>query len=289
MNPKPGFLTSEFWLSAVHKVLSFAITAGFLTSQAAAQWETALAGAVAVIFVVLASWGVTVTYTNGRTELKSLEPPSTAPLVVLLAFFFLAPAAWAGGLPCADSPRARCSCPPQCRCGCQAGEECNCVRQTALLPWRNRRNQEHQALKDRVAALENQLRQQAPVPSPAPSQPQVIVVPQQPAPNLTPPLQTIPLGGLPLQTIPLGGVPHQVIPLGGVPHVLIPLGDVPRQQIPLGGPPKQPIDDGGKPKGQIPLGNQPDQGIMPRVDGEPSGTGPTHNQQYSRAYALYRK
>jgi hypothetical protein len=287
MDPlKPGWLTSEFWLSVLHKLLAFILSAGLITQARAASLEAVISSTVALVFVVLSNWRVVASYTQSRTQLKS--PPggvrAAGLLVVLVTAVTTAGPVWA------HAPAARCACPPACTCGCQAGAPCRSVpvRRTALLPWRRRAEQDHQRYEQRLQALENGARA-APTPQPSPA-PQIIYLqpppsPSGPAPQLTPPRQQIPLGGPPLQTIPLGGVPHQVIPIGGVPHVLIPLASPPGQQIPLGGPPKQPIDNGAKPDPALPpddAGRAKPGPVMPKVQG------PTHHHEYTRAYALYR-
>ncbi len=146
---------------------------------------------------------------------------------------------------------------------------------TALLPWRNR--------------IEQQLQQRAQPPAPS-TDPALLALLQQISAQqqqilallahqgqVQPP-QVIVLGGPPLQQIPLGGMPRQDIPLGGPPKQDIPLGTPPKQDVPLGGPPAQQIPLGGPPPQQIQPGE-----VKPPAAPPPGVAKPTGLQRYGAA------
>jgi hypothetical protein len=227
---KPGYLTTEFWLTLLTALPSLAVTIGLVPVADKTILDTAAskiaAGLVAAITVAK--------YVQSRALVKSAPH-----LVIFTALLF-------PGLLSAQQPDTQSSC---------------------LLPWRaqiERRLQQLEQQKQPPAQTDpalttllqqllaqNQqilnLLQQRQSPAPAP---QYIVLGPQPGPS-----QSIPLGGPPQQNLPLGGPPQQAMPLGGPPQQNIPLGPAPQQAIPLGGPPRQ----------QIPLESKPlpDQKPMP--------------------------
>jgi hypothetical protein len=235
---KPGFLTSEFWISVATQILAFLVITHVITPQDQEALAAALTKAIAAVFTIFAAARVVIQYVESRTALKRQDMINgkTAALV-LLALAFLSPPTFAAAppsaLPFAVSPLP--SHPHTCFFG-----------------WNRQDNQQTIKLLEQV--LQNQqvimqLLQERHGQPPAAQQPQVIV--------LSPPLQNIPLGGMPYQQIPLGGPPRQDIPLGTPPRQDIPLGLPPQQQIPLGGPPKQQIDPGAPPRQVLPLGAPP--------------------------------
>lgn len=123
-------------------------------------------------------------------------------------------------------------------------------RPAALLPWRNR--------------VEQELRQRSQPPAPS-TDPALLALLQQISAQQQQILALLARQGQaqPPQVIVLGGPPRQDIPLGGMPRQEIPLGGPPRQDIPLGTPPKQDVPLGRPPSQQIPLGGAPPQQILP--------------------------
>jgi hypothetical protein len=217
---KPGYLTTEFWLTLLTALPSLAVTIGLVPVADKTILDTAAskiaAGLVAAITVAK--------YVQSRALVKSAPH-----LVIFTALLF-------PGLLSAQQPPTPSSC---------------------LLPWRAQIEHRLQQLElqrpppaqtdpalttllQQIVAqnqhILNLLQQRQ---SPAP---QLIVLGPQAGPS-----QTIPLGGPPQQSIPLGGPPQQAIPLGGPPQQNIPLGPAPQQALPLGGPPRQ----------QIPLESKP--------------------------------
>jgi len=67
MNTKPGFRTSEFWLSTAATLVGLVMASGVLPEQADNMWVRLIGGVVAV----LAALG----YTASRAKVKSASEP----------------------------------------------------------------------------------------------------------------------------------------------------------------------------------------------------------------------
>jgi hypothetical protein len=212
---KPGWKTTEFWLTLLTAIPSIAVTAGLLPSAD----KTMLDGAASKIAASLLAAITVAKYVHGRALVKSARS------LFLLAGLFLSPAS----------------------VGAQQA-----YQPSSVLPWRahmERRLQQFeqqrqppappndQALRDLLQQLltQNQqllgLLQQRQT---QPAQPYIVLSPPQQVPLGGPPRQDIPLGGAPKQDLPLGGSPRQDLPLGPAPRQQLPLGEAPKQQIPLG-------------------------------------------------------
>jgi len=217
---KPGWQTSEFWITIGSQLLAFLALVGLVPASDRATLESALASAVTAIFTVISSAAVVFRYIRSRSELKGKL--LLLPLVALLLLFGAAPVR-------AEAPVA-----PTCIVfGRQRTDP-------AVLAALQQLAQNQQT----IIALLQQQRQ------PAPAPPSVIV--------LTPPAPQIPLGGAPRQEIPLGGAPRQDVPLGGPPRQNVPLGPPAPQRIPLGEPkPMLPPAGTPKPPAVVPQRYQP--------------------------------
>lgn len=74
MNPeKPGWQTTEFWLSLLPLLVQIAVVFGLLTSDQAIEWTSklsdfimALFGVIGIVAPILAVWK----YTDSRTKVK---------------------------------------------------------------------------------------------------------------------------------------------------------------------------------------------------------------------------
>jgi len=221
---KPGWQTSEFWVTLIGQVLALLAITGAISIGDRDKLETALTNAVTAVFTLLTSAVIVIGYIRSRTALKSAAipvPPSTAgsrtlPMIVL---------ALAGGLwfaaPAAAAPPAQ----PTCfLCRPQRTDP-------AVLALLQQLAQNQQTM---IGLLQQQQR------PPQPPAPPIVLVPSpQQIPIGGPPRQDIPLGAAPKQDIPLGAAPKQDIPLGGAPKQEIPPGGPPRQEVPLGPPPRQ--------------------------------------------------
>jgi hypothetical protein len=234
---KPGYMTSEFWISVTTQILAFLVVTHAISPQDQEALGGALAKMIAAVFTICTSGRIIVSYIQSRTTLKRQDVTKAVALMLLLV---LAPASFAQSGSGVRGSGAVSSMPVA------VGAQRTCLfrrsdPQVVKLLEQVLANQQviMQLLQDRHA--------------PPAQQPQVIV--------LSPPLQNIPLGGMPYQQIPLGGLPRQDIPLGGPPLQNVPLGTPPGQQIPLGGQPKQQIDQGAMPKQSLPLGTPP--GMVP--------------------------
>lgn len=307
---KPGWKTSEFWITLVTKLLAFMAVIGAIKTADEQNLAQTATSAIMGVFAILAAAKVIAEYIKGRSSVKSAAPLFLFALLLLPAQAF-----------------AQCQCGPTCPAGCQCG--CQVVRKqpTNLFgnpAWQSQINQRlnqhdsqlqahqtqintilqtHAQILAQQAQLMTLLQQQHAQPA---TPPQIIVLgsPQQQQPQQQPqhivlggPQQQIPLGGPPLQNIPLGGPPAQNIPLGGPPAQQIPLGGPPAQQIPLGGPPLQqiPLGNPQQPGQQIPLGPapQPQQAPHPQLGtppaqqipiGPPPKTGTLQPQRYTQIY-----
>jgi hypothetical protein len=191
---KPGWKTTEFWLTALSGAPALLVAAGLIPisdqQTVSAYISKIVSGLIAT--VALAK------YIHGRALVKSTLP------ALLLALLLPGLASAQHLLPWRSSVHQR------------------------LLALENAQKQAPQPA-PAPQVIPVPVPQQQPQP-----QLIVLGGPQQQIPLGGPPLQNIPLGGPPRQDIPLGGPPRQDIPLGGPPQQQIPLGPEPKQQIPLG-------------------------------------------------------
>jgi hypothetical protein len=213
---KPGYKTTEFWLTLLTAIPGIAVTAGLIPSADKTMLDSAAskiaAGLLAAITVAK--------YVQSRALVKSVPPASLIILAVL---------AFAG--PVAAGPPAQATCWLPWRAGTERRlQQLEQQRQQPVSPSDPGLRDVLQQLVAQNQQILNLLQQRPNNPVPPPL---IVLSPQQG------PLQQIPLGGPPRQDIPLGGPPKQDIPLGGPPRQEIPLGPPPRQQIPLGEAPKQ--------------------------------------------------
>ena len=273
---KPGFKTTEFWLTLVAQLISLLVMTGVIPQADTGMLNDTASKVAAGIVAAL----TLCKYIHSRTLVKT-----SVWLLILLA----------PGLAKAQNTRiadlrlqiADCRrpilnlqssiCNPQstlsphvqrtCLFGNCGGNQSNAQIIQLLTQIVNQNAQ-------LIALLQSQQRPPQPPAVQAPA-PQLIVLggPLQQIPLGGPPLQQIPLGGPPQQNIPLGGPPQQNIPLGGPPQQNIPLGPLPQQNIPLGPPPQN-----------IPLGNPPANQQMPRVP----QTGPTGYQRFTITQTYWR-
>src|SRR5579871_997030 len=228
---KPGWKTTEFWLTVLTALPGIAVTAGLMP----AADKTMLDNAASKIAAGLLAAITVAKYIQSRALVKS-APPALLILVASLAF--------AGPVAAGQPISASCWLPWRA----ETERRLQQLEQQRHLPAPNDpglRDLLQQLLAQNQQIL-NLLQQRQNSPAPPPL---IVLNPGQG------PLQQVPLGGPPHQDIPLGGPPKQDIPLGGPPRQDIPLGPVPRQQLPLGDAPKQ----------QLPLGETkpPEQKPMP--------------------------
>jgi len=269
---KPGFKTTEFWLTVIAQFTSLLVMTGMIPQSDTGLLNDAAGKIAAGVVAAL----TLCKYIHSRTLVKT----SVWLLVLLVPTL-----AQAQIVPVRSQA-------PGCACGnCQCGIWKPATRKEPTAFWRHDAAVEaelrrHTDLLNQLLSSHNQLVQQnAQLLSALQHQQQV---PQQQtplivfaAPEQGGPRQQIPLGGPQQQQIPLGGPPQQQIPLGGPPQQNIPLGPAPQQNIPLGTPPLQNIPLGTPaPQQNIPLGTPPPQ--MPKVP-----AGPTGYQSYTIARMYY--
>jgi hypothetical protein len=246
---KPGWKTSEFWLTVLTGLPALLVAAGLIPTGD----QSEVSGYISKILTGLFATVALARYIHSRAIVKSAG--------AILLFIFLPSLA-----------------PAQCLLPWRQSinQQLQTINQR-LLALENAARQPQPAPQPQII--------QQPVPTPAP---QLYVLgspvpygPLQQIPLGGPPLQNIPLGGPPQQQIPLGGPPLQNIPLGGPPQQQIPLGNPPQQQIPLGQQPPQ-----GQ---QIPLGTQPAPGTVPTPTPAPQPRPNTAYQRYTVIPCLYVK
>lgn len=210
---RPGYKTTEFWLSVIAQALGFAVLLGFVTFNDSKTLEESLGKAVAAIFTVVASMRSVVEYIKSRTEVKTTDPApegdddpgeSSAGGGSILPFraaslhpFWIALlgslAFWAMASPA----------------------------QAQLLPWRQQMN-------ERIRFQEKLISDLASRPAPAPI---IQLLPIQGSPK-----QELPIQGEPKQLLPIPGEPKQQPPIQGPPLQPLPPGGLPKQELPLAPP-----------------------------------------------------
>ncbi len=204
---KPGYRTTEFWLSLIAQGLGFAVLLGFVTVNDSRSLEESLGKAVAAIFTVISSAKVVIDYIKSRTLVKTGDaatPPGSGGDFPRLAacFLFLLGGLVAG--PLASSAQAQ-----------------------PFLPWRHQMNErlrfQERLLQELLARKE----------SPAPAAP-ILVLPIGGEPK-----QVLPIAGEPKQVLPIGGEPKMQPPIEGQPKQDLPPRGTPRQELPLA-PPGEP-------------------------------------------------
>ncbi len=223
---RPGWKTTEFWLSLLTQVLALFTVLGFITGAEAKTLEDALSKCIAAVFLFAANAYIVVSYIKGRVALKLPDyevvpyiedelpepapapdkphdpflPPTTMVLLALvsLLFFAAAPAFADDAVP------------------------------TGLFNngWRKqteKRLDDHNRL---IAEMMQGQRQQQ-------HNPQIIVLP--------PALQQLPIQGQPHQQLPIPGQPYQQLPIPGQPLQPLPIPGQPLQPLPVPGQPLQPL------------------------------------------------
>lgn len=68
---KPGWQTSEFWISVTGQLLALLALAGAVNGADRDRLETALTNGVTAVFALAGSFTVVWQYVRGRTALKS--------------------------------------------------------------------------------------------------------------------------------------------------------------------------------------------------------------------------
>lgn len=249
-NPvKPGWKTSEFWMTMFITILGFAVQAGWVPLGDKDYVGAAGGKVITGVWATIAIWK----YIHSRGMVK-------AALLGLLVMFL---PAFAG----------------------QASAQEHC----SFLPWRSGIEQRLQRIDNamqQVLSQQSQLisqqgqvlallsaQRQGPVASPGPGAvpmpaPQIFF--QLPGGQAMPiaqnPWQQLPLGQAPLQQLPLGQAPLQQLPLGQAPLQQLPLGQAPQQQLPIGQAPLQQLPLGGTtPQQQLPLGQGQQQQPKPQM------------------------
>lgn len=268
---KPGWQSSEFWITLLGQLLTLLVLTGTVSIGDKDKLETAVTNMVTAIFTIISSGVIVVRYIRSRSELKSQAlaaqdetpprsmPPLALPLVGIALLF-------GAGLAQAAPPSA-----PACLFFRQQPRT-----DPAIMAMLQQLAQNQQTI---ITLLQQQQK------PPAAPTPMIVLVPQgqgypQQIPLGGPPRYDIPLGGPPRYEIPLGGPPRYEIPLGGPPRYEIPLGGPPHQQVPLGGPPQvQPMPVNPAPQ-QIPLNPPPRQDI-PLGTPVPGTPNPSAMQRYS--------
>jgi hypothetical protein len=201
MVPKPGWKTTEFYVSLIAQILALLVAFGFLSASEARTLETALAQCVTAVFLFIGNAWVVVSYIRGRVALKG-EAKSRGPGALLPAVLLAAVALGAVAGPVSAAP---------------------------VLPWRA---QMEQRLKDQQQMIQMLLQQrQAPAPillQPLPIQGE----PRQQLPIQGEPKQQLPIPGEPKQLLPIEGQPKQPLPIPGPPQQPLPIQGEPRQPLP---------------------------------------------------------
>jgi hypothetical protein len=232
---KPGYATSEFWLTALVSVPAFLVGAGLIPTGDQAMLTDAVSKFVSGIVAAVTIYK----YIHSRATVKSAFY-ETLPIKPVLAFALIL----CGGIN-ANAQQ------PTCLFGWRAPDY------SALLTNIQGQNAQILAQNQQIMAMLAAQKQSAPS---QPAQPPMIVFAP---PSQGGPLQQIPLGANPYQTIPLGPPPLQQIPLGGPPAQQIPIGGPPQQQIPIGSPPAQQIPLGQGAPQTVPLVPVPQQTSPP--------------------------
>lgn len=218
---KPGWKTTEFWLTLAVGIPSFLVAAGIIQSE---HRETLTDAITKVVSGIFGAWTI-IAYIKSRAEVKMFSG-GPSKLVLFFALFL-----------CVGSVQAQPLVKHACLFGCCRNNEPD-KQVVALLTQISSQQQQIMQL----LVSQQQQMQRAPQATPTP---QIIVMGS--------PYQHIPLGGMPYQQIPLGEAPRQQIPLGEAPRQQIPIGEAPKQQIPIGQQPRQEIPLSPNPQSQPPL------------------------------------
>lgn len=289
---KPGWQTTEFWVTCVTQVLAIIVGAGVVPQGDQPSLSAALQGVVNGVAAVLASAAVVVTYIMSRTRIKATAPtPVTVPpangsvllpsLLAMLCLGALASTSSAQAVKPALPPKIVASQEDPVRVEVDKGHKfvkityartehlhtgtAVYVETAYFLPWRQR-------MDDKIKAMGDSGRQQQPAPAPAPVPPAapapiVIMIPS-PAPSL----QHLPIAGQPLQQLPIQGHPLQLLPIDGKPLQQLPIQGQPKQQLPIQGGPQQQLPLDLTPQQQLPLDASPVP-KMPPASTAPNGWG----------------
>lgn len=285
---KPGWQTSEFWVTCITQVLAIMVGAGVVPQGDSPSLSAALQGIVNGAAAVIASAAVVVTYIMSRTRIKATAPtPVTEPpanggvllpsLLAMLCLGALASTSSAQAVKPAPPPKIVASQEEPVRFEVDKDrkfvkityawtESVNTgppvyVETAYFLPWRQRMEEKIKAMGD-----SGRQQQQAPAPAiPAPAAPAPIII-MIPAP--APALQTLPIAGQPLQQLPIQGQPLQQLPINGQPLQQLPIQGQPQQKLPIQGQPQQQLPLDLTPQQKLPV-QPPAVPIMP-----PSSRGP---------------
>jgi len=72
---KPGYKTTEFWLTVGHQVIALLLTLAVITNATAAAWDAVLGNAVVVVFMLLTGQSIVKNYADNRSGLKDAKTP----------------------------------------------------------------------------------------------------------------------------------------------------------------------------------------------------------------------
>lgn len=294
---KPGWQSSETWVTALVQVLGALGAMGIITAPQAALFGDWISRFVAAAMVLTALVVQAIHYVHSRTSLKAqqMDPSKLRVPVWLVAAFclFLVAPAHAQDRP---APMRKAgvqvglfnfgrSCQPQQQQQ-QAPQYLPAPQQQsdpAIAAALNRIADQHVLLNAQVAAL-LALRQGTPAPAaPAPAAPIAtpplvyMLAPQQ---GPSPPQQVLPIVGAPQQVLPIQGAPQQLLPIAGAPQQQLPIQGQPQQQIQIYGAPQQQLLPGGAAPQQFlapqpPAPVQPVQPALPPIQQRLMPTAPT--------------
>ncbi len=270
-HPKPGWKTSEFYITLIGQALTLLTLLGVVTAGDAALLQDSLSKCVAAIFIVAANAALVISYIRNRTDLKVLAHSGPAPdrhddkpdgshgFTAILPALLLGLAMGLVGSPVqAQQPRVQTACLPW---------RAQIERRLDLLAQQGKAPQGDPELKELLRQLIVLLQHQQAAP---PAAPQVLVIP---------PYQLLPIQGQPKQELPIAGAPKQELPIPGAPKQELPIPGAPKQELPVPGTPKQELPAPGQPRQALPGEGKP---LQPLPGGtKPSPTG------YQR-YTLYR-
>ncbi len=275
---KPGWQTSECWVTALTQLIGALGVLGVLNTSEVTQLTGWVGKFTAAAIMLVALVYQATHYTAQRTRLKKQASDgsgSSLPLGLLLVLgclFLAAPAASA-------QPPGRPAVHPTglqvgfvnlgCLRGGQRQAPAPAAPQTdpATLAALNRladQNSQLIAQNAQMLAMLQARQQQAPaqpLTAPAPVLPNQQLMAPAPLVFLLAPSPGV--AGQPQQVIPIAGAPQQIIPIAGAPQQVLPIVGQPQQQIPLQGQPQQIINIQGPPQQRLPvLPQQPQQQLL---------------------------
>lgn len=193
---KPGYRSTEFWLSLVSQLLAFGLLLGFIGINESRMLEETLGKGVVAVFTLLGSAKVVIEYIRSRTKLKEIGPdapplperPDPPPFSLLFLVGTLTALVLTGP-----------------------------VQAQPYLPWRHQVNERLRFQEKLLLELIAQKQQPAPhYGLPIPGEPK----------------QWLPIPGEPKQKLPLEGDPKQKPPIEGEPRQPLPKEGAPKQELP---------------------------------------------------------